>query len=36
VVEVVGEKDVEVSDPTVEGELVLIDMMPTAFCGKIT
>jgi hypothetical protein len=36
VVEVVGEKDFVVSDPTIEAELELIDMMPTAFCGKIT
>jgi hypothetical protein len=36
VVEVVGEKEFVVSDPTVEGGLELIDMMPTAFCGKIT
>jgi hypothetical protein len=36
VVEVVGEKEFVVSDPTNEGELELVDMMPTAFCGKIT
>jgi hypothetical protein len=36
VVEVVGEEEFVVSDPAVEGELELVDMMATAFYSKIT
>ncbi len=32
----VGEKEFVVSDPNVESEIELIDMMPAAFCGKLT
>jgi hypothetical protein len=36
VVEVVGEEEFVVSEPAVEGELELVDILATAFCNKAT
>jgi hypothetical protein len=36
VVEVVGEEEFVLSEPAVDGELELVDILATAFCGKAT